>query len=97
MRGANVRRFEWSEEKYLTNYKKHGTCFEEAETVWLDTHSLEFFDFLHSVDEDRFVRVGVATSKRLLTIVFTERGEQIRIISARKATAPERKQYEEGI
>ncbi len=92
-------RFEWDEPKNLTNYRKHGVWFEEAQTVWADSRSIEFFDPEHSEAEDRFLRIGYSTGGRLLLIVFCERksGGLIRLISARKATMKEAKTYEEGI
>ena len=92
-------RFEWDESKNLTNYRKHGVWFEEAQTVWADSCSIEFFDPEHGEAEDRFLRIGYSTGGRLLLIVFCEResGGVIRLISARKATAKEAKTYEEGI
>jgi len=73
--------------------------FEEAQTVWSDASSEEFFDPNHSENEDRFIRIGHSTKSRLLLVVFCERasGSVIRIISARKATAKEEKQYAQGI
>src|SRR5262249_7181606 len=73
--------------------------FEEAQTVWADPRSMEFFDPEHSEEEDRFLRIGYSTGGRLLLIVFCERasGGVIRLISARRATAKETKTYEEGI
>jgi len=93
-------KFEWDEDKNKTNFKKHGIWFEEAQTIWADTSSQEFFDPEHSdQNEERFIRVGHATAEKVLLVVFCERdtGSVIRIISARKATTKERKQYEEGI
>jgi len=92
-------KFEWDENKNKTNYKKHGIWFEEAKTVWADPAAIEFFDPEHSKSEDRFMRIGHATSENLLLVIFCERGNGnvIRLISARKATNIERKQYEEGI
>jgi len=92
-------RFEWDEPKNRINYRKHGIWFEEAQTVWADARSMEFFDPEHSEAEDRFIRIGYSTGRRLLLIVFCEResGRVIRLISARKATAKEAKTYEEGI
>jgi uncharacterized DUF497 family protein len=91
--------FEWDEDKNRSNFKKHSVWFEEAQTVWADSGSIEFCDPEHSEDEERFVRIGHATSNSLLLVIFCERdgGNVIRIISARKATTKERKQYEEGI
>jgi uncharacterized protein len=67
--------------------------------VWADRKSIEFYDPEHSQSEDRFIRVGHSTRARLLLVVFCERDEGgvVRIVSARKATPKERKQYEEGI
>ncbi len=91
--------FEWDENKNLTNYQKHGVWFEEAQTLWADELSREFFDPEHSEEEDRFIRVGHSTSSRLLLVVFCERedGNKIRIVSARKATTKEQEKYEKGI
>jgi uncharacterized DUF497 family protein len=92
-------RFEWDESKNLANYRKHGVWFEEAQTVWADARSVEFFDPEHSETENRFLRIGHSTGGRLLLIVFCERDSRglIRIISSRKATSKEGKSYEEGI
>jgi len=85
---------EWDAAKAASNRRKHRVSFEEAATAFEDPQSLTIPDPLHSEDEDRFVLLGVSTSGKLLVVVHTERGDRIRIISARKATAPERKQYE---
>lgn len=92
-------KFDWDEAKNRANYRKHGFWFEEAKTTWADVLSVEFFDPQHSDDEDRFIRIGHSTSQNLLLVVFCERNEEnvIRIVSCRKATTKERKQYEEGI
>lgn len=92
-------KFDWDSEKNISNFKKHGVWFEEAQTVWSDERSVEFFDPEHSTEEDRFMRIGHSTSHKLLLVVFCEKesGAIVRIISARKATSTERKQYEEGI
>ena len=92
-------KFEWDENKNLDNYQKHGVWFEEAQTLWADALSKEFFDPEHSNEEDRFIRIGHSSSSRLLLIAFCERndGGTIRIISARNATTKEQKEYEEGI
>jgi len=70
-----------------------------SQTVWADSGSVEFFDPDHSEEEDRFIRIGYSTDGRVLLVVFCERegGRMIRIVSARKATPKERRQYEEGI
>jgi uncharacterized protein len=92
-------KFEWDENKNRPNYKKHGVWFEEAQTLWADAESVEFFDPEHSSNEDRFIRIGHSTRSRLLLVVFCERAEGsiIRIISARKATPREMRDYEKGI
>lgn len=92
-------RFDWDELKNQSNFKKHSVWFEEAQTLWADTSSVEFLDPEHGDGEERFIRVGHSTNSRILLVVFCEResGNTIRIISARKATPKERKQYEEGI
>jgi uncharacterized protein len=92
-------KFEWDENKNQLNYKKHGIWFEEAQTIWTDEHSLEFNNPEHSEKEERYLRVGRSTNKKILLVVFCERhdGKIIRIISARKATRTERVHYEKGI
>ena len=81
------------------NFRKHGIWFEEAQTLWSDESSSEFFDPEHSEIEDRFIRIGYSSVHRLLLVVFCERagGDVIRVVSARQASAKERWQYEEGI
>ena len=86
--------FEWDERKAKQNIRKHGVSFEEAATVFGDQFSITIYDPLHSENEDRFVILGMSSKNRLLVVVHTERGDKIRIISARKATKKERKQYE---
>lgn len=87
--------FEWDEEKSQINLKKHGVTFEEASSVFASPLSLTIADPLHSDEEDRFVTLGESNSGQLLVVVSTDRGEQVRIISARVATRRERKNYEE--
>ena len=87
--------FEWDQRKSWLNLKNHKVSFEEAMTVFMDALSLTINDPLHSDMEDRFVIIGVSIKKRLLVVVHTDRGEKIRIISARKANVKERKTYEE--
>ncbi len=88
--------FEWDPSKAAENLSKHGVSFEEAATVFRDPLSATGADPDHSVAEARFVTFGVSTSGRLLVVAHTERGDTIRIISARLTTAGERKIYEEG-
>jgi uncharacterized protein len=89
--------FEWDENKAKQNLKKHRVSFDEAAAVFGDPLSLTIADPLHSQEEDRFVILGESHQRRLLVVVFTERGENIRIISARRASRRERKDYEEGV
>ena len=92
-------KFEWDENKNRSNFKKHGVWFEEAQTIWVDAESVEFFDPDHGCSEDRFIRIGHSTRSRIILVVFCERaeGSTIRIISARKATTREMREYEKGI
>lgn len=89
----------WNEIKNKGNFEKHGIWFEEAQTVWADAMATEFYDESHSTNkEDRFIRIGYSAKQRLLIVVFCERTEDvIRIVSARKATPKEKRDYEEGI
>jgi len=88
--------FEWDESKASENLRKHRVSFEEAKTVLMDPLSITVPDPDHSHDEDRFVDVGTSAKGRVLVVAYTERGENIRIISCRKATSLERRRYEEG-
>jgi uncharacterized DUF497 family protein len=88
--------FEWADSKARQNIRKHGVSFEEAATVFGDPLSLTIEDPLHSEKEERFVTIGESIRRRVLVVVHTERGDNIRIISVRLATRRERKTYEEG-
>jgi uncharacterized protein len=92
-------RFEWDKRKNYTNFRKHGIWFEEAQTVWEDALSEEFYDHIHSHLEERFLRVGVSTAGRLLVVVFVPKGCGLttRLISARKASPAERERHEKRI
>lgn len=86
--------FEWDDEKNKTNLKKHGLDFELAALVFADPNRMEWYDKKHSYDEDRFITIGeIGGTTCVVTVVYTERGRTIRIISARKATAKERSAY----
>jgi len=89
--------FDWDKVKNLTNKKIHGISFEEAQTVFVDEHALLIHDPDHSDDEDRFILLGLSARVRLLVVCHSYRksDEVIRIISARKATKEEQKQYGE--
>jgi uncharacterized DUF497 family protein len=88
--------FEWDEDKASQNIRKHGVSFEEAATVFGHPLSLTINDPLHSTEEERFVTIGLSFRHRVLVVVHMDRGDSIRIISARVATRRERKLYEEG-
>ena len=87
--------FEWDQTKAESNLEKHDVSFDEAATAFGDPLSLTIPDPDHSEDEERFVLLGESYVTRLLVVVHTERGERIRIISARLATRNERVNYEE--
>lgn len=88
--------FEWDDEKALENIRKHGISFSEASTVFADPLSRTIPDPLHSETEKRLIILGESGLQHTLVVVHTYRGEVIRIISARNATGPERKDYERG-
>lgn len=88
-------KFEWDSNKASSNEKKHGVTFEEASTVLSDFLSITIPDPLHPRDEERLVTIGQSDQRRTLVVVHTERGDVIRLISARIASAHERKRYEE--
>jgi uncharacterized DUF497 family protein len=89
-------KFEWDENKAAINLSKHGVSFEEAKTVFDDPLYVDFYDPDHSQDEERYIIVGESSRKRLLIVSYTERGNSIRLISARVVTRAERDVYEEG-
>ncbi len=86
--------FEWDAEKAETNLSKHGIRFEEAKNVFRDPLSVTISD-QRGHAEDRFVDIGRSATGRILVVVYTERDHNIRIISARTATASERRTYEQ--
>jgi len=85
---------EWDWEKAQANQKKHGVAFAEAVSSLEDECALTIED--ENPQERRFITLGIESSGRLLLVVYTYRGETIRIISARRATAREHKEYEAG-
>lgn len=86
--------FEWDDAKSVSNLEKHGISFAEAVTVFFDVHSLLKADPIHSEEEDRFLLLGRSFERRMLAVVHVERGERLRIISARRTTLRERREYE---
>ncbi len=86
--------FEWDGEKAQDNLKKHRVSFAEAATVFGDPLALTIDDWIHSIDENRYIIIGESERRRLLVVAFTERDDSIRIISARVAESKERQDYE---
>lgn len=87
--------FEWDDRKAEANRRKHGVGFDEAATAFGDPLSITIPDPDHSQAEDRFVLIGESFRGRVLVVVHTERGDNLRLISARLATAGERRTYEQ--
>ena len=90
--------FEWDPDKARANLRKHAVSFEEARTVFFDDFAIQFFDEPNSIDEERFILLGLSSNAKLLIVCHCERaeGEVIRIISARKATRGEAAFYRGG-
>ena len=88
--------FEWDSSKAASNEARHGVSIHEAATVFGDPLSLDYDDPDHSVDEHRSLLVGQSDQGRVLIVTYTERGDAIRIISARETTRGERDTYENG-
>ena len=84
-------KFEWDEDKNRLNLKKHGINFETAMLVFNDVQRIEIYDVEHSIDEDRYNTIGMVND--VLFVVYTERKDNIRLISARLATETERSIY----
>ena len=87
--------FEWDSKKAKSNLRKHRISFDEAATVFNDFLSFTYEDVAHSITERRYATLGVSNQARVIVVAHTMRGESVRIISARQATALERKWYEE--
>lgn len=88
-------RFEWDDRKSISNKRKHGVSFEEAQTIFFDDSAIEYADPAHSDAEDRFLMLGRSYQLRVLVVCHCSRESEtvIRIISARKATPKERRVY----
>ena len=84
-------KFEWDDEKYKINVKKHDVTFEMAAEVFLDDNKIDDFDEFHSDFEDRNIVIGLV--EKVLVVIYTERRENIRIISARLANKKEQEEY----
>ena len=89
-------KFEWDDQKAAHNFAKHGVSFEEASSVFNDPFYIDFYDPEHSEEENRFLITGEADEERHLIVAYTERKNSIRIISARRMTRKERREYEKG-
>ena len=85
--------YQWNRDKAATNLRKHGVDFADAVSVFSDALAITILD--ERFDEERFVTIGLDAFGRVLVVVYTLRGDEIRVISARKATRQERLQYEE--
>lgn len=88
--------FEWDNNKAITNLQKHGVSFSEAATVFGDSLSITFADPDHSINESRFITIGLSAANQMIILSHTDRDERIRIINARKTTRKEQRLYEEG-
>jgi uncharacterized protein len=91
-------KFEWDKRKESTNVKKHGISFQEAKSVFYDEFAIQFFDGNHSLDEEKFLLLGMSAKARILLVCHCERAGSavIRLISARKATKRENMFYKGG-
>jgi len=89
--------FSWDPGKAETNVRKHGVTFEEAITVFRDPLAWIHDDPDHSLGERREIIIGMSTAGRLILVSFTERGDTVRIINARKPDRAERRDYEESL
>lgn len=88
--------FEWDNHKAARNLAKHGVSFDEGMTVFDDPFYIDFYDPDHSYEEHRYIIVGISKQQRVLVVSYTERGDIIRLISARPATRKEQRDYEDG-
>lgn len=83
--------FEWDDNKAEINVRKHKIHFEDAARVFLDENRIDYLDENHSDDEERWKVIGMV--KNILAVIYTERGETLRLISARKANSEEQEEY----
>ncbi|MFW9260970.1 BrnT family toxin [Nostoc sp. CALU 546] len=86
--------YQWDRDKAAANLRKHGVDFADAVTVFSDDLAITITD--ERFDEERFITIGIDAFSRVLVVVYTWRNDEIRLISARKATRYEQKQYEDG-
>jgi uncharacterized protein len=96
-----IYRFEWDQKKALKNLRKHNISFQRAAYIFKDANALSIFDEEHSIEEERWITLGLDNNGALLTVIHTfkmiHEEIRIRIISARKATKKEVKQYNKDI
>jgi len=90
-------KFEWDQRKEASNTVKHGVGFAEAVSVFGDPLSRTISDHGHSIEEDRFIIIGLLSKRNLLGVVHTVREDRVRLISARPATKNEKRDYQESI
>lgn len=88
--------FEWDPRKAAVNARKHRVAFDEAMTVFADIRSITAYDPDHSGQEDRFLTIGTSLKGRVLFVSHTDRGDTIRIVSARRANQKEKQEYTDG-
>jgi uncharacterized DUF497 family protein len=90
-------KFSWDKKKARTNIQKHKVSFEEAKTIFVDENARLIDDPDHSDEEDRFIMIGLSSNLKILTVVhcYRDNDNVIRIISARKSTKNEERQYKE--
>ncbi|WP_211232819.1 BrnT family toxin [Desulfatirhabdium butyrativorans] len=88
-------KFDWNPKKAQKNIEKHGVSFDEAATVFSDPLSMTYDDPDHSYEENRYIIIGLSSRSELLFVSHSESEDTIRIISARRLTRKERKQYEQ--
>ena len=89
--------FEWDLSKAEEDLRKHRVGFQDAATIFRDPLGITIFEPYHSKEEDRYITIGKSLEGRLLIVAHTDRGDRIRIISARELTSAERKAYENEI
>jgi uncharacterized DUF497 family protein len=95
--GCPVVEFEWDPAKANKNFHNHRVNFSEAVTVFRDPLGITIYDPDHSVDEDRFITIGISVAGRVLLISHTDRNDRVRLISARELSRSERENYENEI
>jgi len=93
---ASAYDIEWDERKHVLNKRKHGISFWEASTIFADPLEIMIDDPEHSAHEHRFISIGESSRRRLLVVSYAQMGSTIRVISARKPTARERRAYEDN-